>query len=138
MNTRNTCKTSFKIVGDFHPDEISALLQLTPEKSWKIGDLRRDGTAYDFALWEVGTCEEYDVEVENQMQKTISVLQDKIHVLKQIKAQYDVRFYLSVVPKIYAGEINPCLAPSLAVIDFCHETRTEMDVDLYVYDGDES
>ena len=138
MNTRNTCKTSFKIVGEFNPDEISALLQITPEKSWKIGDLRRDGTAYDFALWEAGTCDEYDVEVENQMQKTISVLRDKIHLLKQIQTQYGVRFYLSVVPSIYVGESNPCLAPSLAVMDFCHETRTEMDIDLYVYDSTEA
>lgn len=27
-----------KIVEDFNPDDISALLNLTPEKSWKIGE----------------------------------------------------------------------------------------------------
>ena len=52
MNTKNSCYTYFKIVGNFNPDDISALLNLTPEKSWKIGDLRRNGTKYDFALWE--------------------------------------------------------------------------------------
>ena len=78
MKTRNSCYTYFKIVGNFNPDDISELLALSPEKAWKIGDLRRNGTKYDFALWEIGRCTDYDIEVENQMRKTIAVLQDKI------------------------------------------------------------
>lgn len=54
MSTRNSCDTYFKIVGNFDPDEVSKLLNLTPDKTWKIGDLRRNGTMYDFALWETG------------------------------------------------------------------------------------
>ena len=55
MNIRNSCYTYFKIVGNFDPDKVSEILNLTPEKSWKIGDLRRNGTKYDFALWEIGS-----------------------------------------------------------------------------------
>ena len=132
MNTRNSCYTYFAIVGNFNPDDVTALLNLTPEKSWKIGDLRRNGTKYDFANWEIGRCTEYDVEVEKQMRKTIAVLQDKIHLLNQIREKYDVSFYLEIVPSIYADDVSPCLAPSLDVIDFCHATRTEIDIDLYV------
>lgn len=137
MNTRNSCYTYFKIVGDFNPDEVSELLNLTPEKTWKIGDLRRNGSKYDFALWEIGRCTEYDVEVENQMRKTISVLQDKISLLNQIREQNDVSFVLEIVPTVYVDDTNPCLAPSLDVIDFCHATRTEIDIDLYVYDSND-
>lgn len=138
MNTRSSCYTYFKIVGNFDPDDVSKLLDLTPEKAWKIGDLRRNGTRYDFALWEIGRCEEYDVEVENQMWKTIEVLQNKIPLLNQIRQEYDVSFCLEIVPTIYVGDTTPCLAPSLAVIDFCHATRTEIDIDMYVYDSDDS
>lgn len=138
MNTRNSCYTYFKIVGNFDPDDVSKLLDLTPEKAWKIGDLRRNGTRYDFSMWEIGRCEEYDVEVENQMWKTIAVLQDKIPLLNQIRQEYDVSFCLEIVPTIYVGDTTPCLAPSLAVIDFCHATRTEIDIDMYVYDSDDS
>lgn len=137
MNTRNSCYTYFKIVGNFNPDDISELLNLAPEKSWKIGDVRQNGTKYDFALWEIGKCTEYDVEVENQMRKTIAVLQDKIPILNQIRINHDVSFILEIVPTIYAGDINPCLAPSLDVIDFCHATRTEIDIDMYVYDSED-
>lgn len=136
MNTRNSCYTYFKIVGDFNPDDVSKLLNLTPEKSWKIGDVRRNGTKYDFALWEIGRCTEYDVEVEKQMRKTIAVLQDKISILNQIRMENDVSFILEIVPTIYAGGINPCLAPTLGIIDFCHATRTEIDIDMYIYDSD--
>jgi hypothetical protein len=132
---RNTCSTYFKIVGDFNPDEISKILNLTPEKTWKIGDLRRNGTKYDFSHWEIGRCSEYDPIVDNQMRKTISILQDKIPQLNQIREKFDVEFFLEVVPKIYAGGVNPCLSQSLDVIDFCHGTRTQIDVDMYIYDS---
>ena len=45
--------------------------------------------------------------------------------------------FLEVVPRIFAGEITPTLSPSLEVVDFCHETRTELDVDMYVFDSDD-
>ncbi len=137
MNTRNSCYTYFKIVGNFNPDDISKLLNLTPEKTWKVGDLRHNGTEYDFALWEIGRCSEYDVIVENQMRKTLAPLQDKIPVLNQIREEYNVKLILAIVPSIYVGDITPCLAPSLDVIDFCHATRTEIDLDMYVFESED-
>ena len=137
MNARNSCYTYFKIIGNFNPDDISELLNLTPEETWKIGDLRPNGTKYDFAHWEIGRCTEYDAQVENQMRKTISVLQEKIPLLGQIKKEYDVSLYLVVVPTIYVDDINPCLDPSLDVIDFCHATRTEIAIDMYLYNSDD-
>lgn len=135
METKNECYTYFKIVGDFDPDYVSSLLNLDPEKSWKIGDTRRNGTKYTFACWEIGRCEEYDVEVSCQMRKTISALLDKIDLLNKIREENDVEFYLEVVPHIYCGDINPVLAPELDIIDFCYMTRTKIDIDMYVYDS---
>ena len=137
MNTRNRCYTYFRIAGDFDPDEVSKLLNLTPENTWKIGDLRRDGTKYDFALWEIGRCSEYDFETGNQMRKTISPLQDKMLLLNQIREENDVVLVLEIVPTIYAGDPSPSLAPPLDVIDFCHATRTVIDIDLYVFDSED-
>ena len=70
------------------------------------------------------------------MRKTISLLQDKISLLNQIRIENDVTLTLEIVPTIYAGSTNPCLAPSLDVIDFCHATRTNIDIDMYVYGSD--
>ena len=44
MSTRNSCYTYFRIVGDFNPNEVTDLLNLTPGKMWSIGDLRSDGS----------------------------------------------------------------------------------------------
>ena len=136
MNTRNSCYTYFRIVGNFNPDDVSALLNLTPEESWKIGDLRRNGTKYEFANWNIGKCAEYDVYVENQMRKTISMLLDKIATLNQIREENDVEFFLEIVPSIYVDDIKPCRAPPLDVIDFCHATRTQIDIDMYLFNSE--
>ena len=130
--SENSCYTYFRITGNFVPDLVTERLGLVPEKYWKIGDKRCNGTLYDFASWEIGRCEQYDVLVEKQMRTTIAPLLDKIDTLNEIKNEFDVDYTLEVVPTVYASNASPCLAPSLKVIDFCHATRTEIDIDLYV------
>jgi len=83
----------------------------------------------------IGKCAEYDVYVENQMRKTISILLDKIATLNQIREENDVEFFLEIVPSICVDDINPCLAPPLDVIDFCHATRTQIDIDMYLFNS---
>lgn len=134
--SKNKCRTYFRITGNFDPDSISSILQLEPENQWKIGDYRRNGTQYDFASWKFGTCSEYDVETENQMRKTIAPLFDKVELLQRIHSELDVAFSLVVVPELYVGETNPCLALTMDIIDFCHETRTEIDIDMYLYESE--
>ncbi len=134
MEMHNSCYTYFKIVGDFDPDYVSKLLNMSPQESWRIGDVKRNGTKYDFALWKIGQCDDYDIEVANQMRTTISSLLGKIDLLNKIREENDVSFCLEIVPTIYVGNINPCLAPTLDIIDFCHATRTEIDIDMYIDD----
>ena len=133
MKTKNSCYTYFAITGRFDPLAITDLLQLSPEHTRRIGTKRKNGSICDAARWEIGRCDRYDPIVANQMEKTISMLLDKIDILNKIREDYGASLYLSVVPHVYAEEAAPCLAPSLAVIDFCHATRTEIDIDLYTY-----
>lgn len=128
------CYTYFSIRGDFDPDMVTSMLELNPYKSWKSTDKRTNGPQYGFACWDYGKCEEYDILTENQMLKTIADLIPKIDILKKIREKYDVEYYLEVVPEIYSYNSHPCLSPSLDVIDFCHETRTNIDIDLYIMD----
>lgn len=137
MGERNSCYTYFKITGDFEPDIITDILELCPEKSWKIGDKRKNNTTYDFALWEIGRSSDYDVYVEKQMMATITPLLTKVDQLKSIKNKWDVSFTLEIVPSIYVNEVNPCLAPSKQIIKFCYETDTDIDIDLYIFNADD-
>ena len=70
--SENSCYTYFSITVNFDPDLVTERLGLVPEKYWKIGDKRRNGTLCDFASWVIGRCEQYDVLVENQMHTTIA------------------------------------------------------------------
>lgn len=129
---KSACYTYFCIKGNFEPDKITKLLELTPEKVWRIGDRRRNGLTYTFSFWQFGTCSEYDYEVDRQMMKTIAPLISKIPVLQKIKKQYDVVLVLEIVPTITPDESTPCLSPSMEVMKFCVDSGTEIDIDLYV------
>ena len=128
----NSCYTYFAIKGEFNPDDITRRIGLNPSKVWKKGDKRNNGTEYDFSYWEFGFCDEYDVVTEKQMQKTLEPLLSKTAILNEIRKESDVVFVLEIVPTVYSENAIPCLAPSMEVINFCHETRTEIDIDLYV------
>lgn len=119
----NTCYTYFKIIGHFNPDVITERLSLQPFEAWQ------DGTS---SQWYFGRCDDYSPYVEEQMRKTIAPLLDKADILKQIRQEFNAAFFLEIVPTIYPDEPTPCIAPPLDVIDFCHETRTEIDIDLYM------
>ena len=127
------CYTYFRITGDFDAELISNMLNLKPETSWNVGDLRKDGKSrYEFSACKFNTCSDYDIDVCNQMEKTIEPLLKKVEILKQIKTTYNVNYYLVVVPKVRYDEPSPCLAPSKQVMKFCVDTDTEIDIDLYV------
>lgn len=128
----NQCYTYFRIVGDFDPNEISQKLGLQPFNSWKAKDKNKFGKEYGFSAWHFGKCEIYNLIVTEQMEETITPLLTKIDLLNQIKEENDVDFYLEVVPFLSSYNDNPCLAPSLKVMDFCTATRTEIDIDLYI------
>lgn len=132
METQNQCYTYFRIVGRFDPDAVTALLDLQPDQTWRSGDIRRDGSRHTFDCWTFGRCAAYDPVTARQMERTIAPLLDKADVLNRIQTENGVSFYLEVVPAVDPAESTPCLAPSLAVIDFCHTTRTEIDMDLYI------
>ena len=53
----NRCYTYFRIVGKIYTDDISHILNLTPEKKWDIGDVRPNGIKwykwYKFLIYTV-------------------------------------------------------------------------------------
>lgn len=132
---KNRCYTYFYIVGTFDPDIITERLGLTPFETRRIGDLLPNGRPVEFASWSFGRCDDYDLVTDEQMWKTIEPLLEKKAELNAIREEFEVTFWLEVVPEIYVNESTPALAPSLEVMDFCLATKTRIDIDLYVYSG---
>ena len=133
MKEKNACYTYFRIVGDFDPDEITRKLGLSPFEIRRIGDALAGGRRSEFAAWNFGKCDDYDLCTDEQMWRTIEPLLGKEDILNEIRERYDVVFWLEIVPELYVSETTPSLAPSLEVMDFCHATRTRLDIDLYIY-----
>ena len=93
-NKENSCRTYFSVWGDFDPDVVTSMLDLKPFNAWKKSDSSGDGKQYACSGWEYGKCEEYDIETEKQMMRTISELIPKIEILNQIREKYDVEYFL--------------------------------------------
>ena len=128
----NTCYTYFRITGDFDPDIITKELNIQPDKVHRIGEMRKNGTVYDFAEWTCGRCDVYSPIIAELMMRTISALAGKKEILKQLKGKYGLHYSLEIVPTLSPNaEDAPCLAPSEPVTLFCAETGTEFDIDLY-------
>ena len=128
----NECYTYFRMAGDFDPDEISARLGLTPFKSHRIGDLRRDGVPFDWAAWCFGRCDEYDFDANVQMRKTVAPLLTKTAELRAIKEEYDAILVIEVVATIYGSDSTPGFGADEDIIRFCYEAGATIDVDLYL------
>lgn len=129
---KNSCLVYFSIKGEFVVEEISQILGLNPTNSHNKGDLNKVKKPYEFAVWEYGTNNGYDVIVANQMRQTIKDLVPLKDKLCYIKNNYDVTMYLQVVPHVVAGQTAPALAPSQDIVEFLYQTGTELDIDLYV------
>lgn len=135
---KNECLTCFCIRGDFDPEAVCASLGLLPGRIARKGALRPDGRPLPCTMLELGRVEDYDPYTANMMEQTLNPLWDKTEALNRLRQETGVTLTLEVVPRLHTGEITPCLAPSLRVMDFCHATRTELDIDLYVEEGDDS
>lgn len=134
---KNSCKTYFIITGQFDPHKLTKALEIEPFKQHTSTDLRRDGKPFGFCSWCACLCQTYDPIVANQMEKTIEPLLGKEELLQMICQEGNCQLGLSVVPHVYVNEPSPCLAPSHKVMNFCLQTGTELDIDLYTYNSDD-
>lgn len=133
----NSCYTYFAIVGEFDPDAVTRLFGLYPFETHHKGEDRVNGDGwYSNSIWSFGKCDKYSVNVNEQIRRTIAPLLGKLDVLKHIKDNFEVDFYIEVVPEIYAGEPAPILGPELDIIDFCHAARASVDIDLYLLEAE--
>ena len=129
----NGCYTYFNVSGEFDPEDVSAALGLEPFRAWKSSDLRRDGKPYGFSNASFCRCDEYDFDINVMLRKTLAKLTDTIEILNALRERTDATFELRAVPSVYVNESTPALGLDLDIIDFCHATRTSVDIDMYVF-----
>lgn len=130
---QTTCYTYFSIRGDFDPAEITRILGIEPERTWRKGETTPYGGTYNNTSWTGCFCRDYDIDLSVQMEKTIQPLLSKYEELNLIRTKYNAYLTLEVVPKIVFGSDKPILGPSMAIMQFCCETQTHLDIDWYLF-----
>jgi hypothetical protein len=121
---------------DFDPDYITEKLNIKPHNTKKMGCLRPNGNGnFPFSSWTACYQTEPTLDVEKQCLNIVRILKEKIPILLDIKAKFDVEFCINIVPQIY-NEASPAIIFNKEIIEFCYLTGTEIGVDIYVYDMD--
>lgn len=119
---------------DFKPEEITKTLKITPHWTTTMNEPRPIGKGnYPFSTWSGCKKEEPALDASIQVKAIVEELKEKIPTLLQIKKQYDVNFFITIVPSIY-NEEDPYIQFDKEIIDFCYQTNTEIGVHLYIFD----
>lgn len=140
MEKKQKCRTYFRIVGDFEPQEIIDALGIKPSKVNCKGEkykILNKVKVLEFSSIEIGNNEAYNVEVDLMIEKTIKELRTKVLELKELKLKYpEIEYTLEVVPEITISDHQPYpyLSPTKEIMKFLVEIDAEYDIDYYIYE----
>ncbi|GAA0332868.1 DUF4279 domain-containing protein [Morganella psychrotolerans] len=131
---KTTVKAEFSIYGDdFNPDEITELLGISPMevnlKGTINGTRKRPSTETN---WSIYTRKEESYDVKEQTRKIISILNDKVIILNEIKKKYNISFMLSLLIEVENGE-KPAIYWTPETNYFLGSIGAESSVDIYIY-----
>jgi hypothetical protein len=136
-------KAEFTIWGDkLIPEIITRDLDLKPtnayvkgqmiEKPWLIGERKhKESFETKFSTWEIATDYEPSCDVNVQLKILYTFLENKVDILNQLKARYELDFHIVIVIKIEKGE-TPAIYFEKWLIDFAYSIGAIIDIDLYV------
>ena len=116
----------------FVPQDITAMLGITPFRAFAADEVRANGSVYGFSRWNGCLCETPSNDAGEQCLAVVRQLQDKIGILNEIRRRYAVNFTLQVVAYSAESGATPAVYFPHEVIAFCHLSGTEIDVDSYV------
>ena len=132
---KHLCRTYFKIIGNFQAQVILEQLNLPPCKVINKGDpLPNKKRASNFDAIIIGVNDQYSVDINEMIRVTIKELIHKINLLSELKAKYNLTYYLEIVPTIASDSKDPTPILSLDddIIEFLFLTKAKHDLDYYI------
>ena len=133
---KHECRTYFRIIGNFDTKEVLSLLNVEADKIYNKGEIsEKSKIVREYDEITIGFNNEYNVNINEMLRKTLSSLMSKIDILTKIKKEYELDYYLVIVPEIYSGsdEPSPILSLEKDIVEFLYLTGTEEDLDYYIY-----
>lgn len=133
---KNSCRTYFRIVGIFNPQEIAEILNATPHRIIRRGDsLPHTKRVAEHDEIVFGYNDEYSADINEMLRVTLKGLRGKVTELAALREKYRLEYYLEIVPEIESGseEPHPALSLDDDIIEFLYLTKTKHDLDYYIY-----
>ena len=130
------CRTYFRIIGNFDTQNFLKQLDVQADKIYTKGEIiEKSKLVREYDEITIGFNDEYDVNINVMIRKTLNSLMSKVEVLSSLKKELNLKYYLVVVPEIYANSKspNPILSLESDVVEFLYLTDTEQDLDYYIY-----
>lgn len=117
---------------DFDTESVTKALSLTPTKL-----IRKQDPYPKFTAWEYRIYATNDVDLETPLTQLITLFEDKIEQILQLKTQLNLESRLQFVIDIDIAPdaSTPYFGFSHSVIDFLSQTGTTVDFDLYKVDS---
>ncbi len=133
---KHNCRTYFRITGNFDTKEVLNILDIKADNVFNKGEtIEKSKRIREFDEITIGFNNEYDVNINVMIRKTLKDLIPKIAILADLKKTLSLEYYLVLVPEIYSeSEVpNQILSLENDIIEFLYLTKTEQDLDYYVY-----
>lgn len=120
----------------FHPNDITKILGIEPFETRVTGQKRKyGGGTCPFSEWSACKQTEPALDAHEQCLKIVRQLQSFVDKLNEIRQIYNVNFSIVIVPGVYNQEA-PVLWFSNEIIEFCYLTKTEISIDMYIYENE--
>ncbi len=114
------CTTFFCIMGNFEPDEVTAILGLQPDEVRRIGDRKGTGQVAELASW-VGMRQfAYNPDGQQMMRTTMEPFMKRVPLLRQLREEFDAFFVLEIQPQFKPWDDYSVLVPPADIMDFCY------------------
>lgn len=129
----------FALTGDnFDPQVVTDRIGIIPTEAWNKGEKGLFKPNLEYSCWKLSTeiGREY-ILVDNLIDEVISMLFDKIEIIKSLKNQYNLKSVLEIIMYIDINEeqCTPALGHDLKTIEFLYKTQTKTDVDIYRFNS---
>lgn len=124
------------VIGDFDKDAFIGALGVTPTTVGAGGVPHRFRSELD--TWTditYGDNREYCFNINDMIRETLAALFDKADILKRLREEMNVKYYLVSSPKIISSsrKIKPILSLDRDIMAFLCDIGADYDLDYYVY-----
>ena len=129
------CRTYFRIIGDIEANELLSILNVKADKIINKGDVNpRSQKVWEYNDVKIGLNEKYNIDINEMIRETLKNLIPQAEMLANLKKEYNLGYYLVLVPEIYSDSDEPKQYLSLErdIIEFLYLTGAEVDLDYYV------